>query len=82
MPKTVCEWCNALIEVKRLPRANEVSVCAGTNCGDLENAFRTQFSDANIGRSYMEQTGYNPHIMEARHELGNIKPSHQPPRRR
>lgn len=48
MPATACIWCNALIQVKRLPKANEVSVCADKNCGELEMKFRAHYSDANI----------------------------------
>lgn len=48
MYKTSCIWCNALIHVKVLPKANEVSVCRGTNCGELEMKFRAHYSDANI----------------------------------
>lgn len=60
MPMTACVWCNDIIEVKRLPRADEVSVCRGTNCGDMEMHFRAQFSDHNIGLFYAEETGVNP----------------------
>jgi hypothetical protein len=75
MPMTVCSWCLKIIEVKRLPEVNEVSVCHGTNCGEMEMKFRSMFSDHNIGLELERILGANPN--ERGKQCDPLKPNYR-----